>query len=709
MFLRKIFIFVFLFIVGFLSGEIMNVRLCSGPLIFENNTPVIQGFNKLQIPGTPILPAKSVILAFPSDSRIVSVDVSYDPSEMLKSGGLSISPPHLPLSSNEKIKKEALTRWQRNKNFLESFKGTFPTKPIYYSKVSYFRNIPSIKISYFPLLYLKDKLFFYPATYITIHYTREDTNNSIPNWVDKDASKIFSNWNEVKNYYTINAREDSFDYVILTKDNLFPAFDSLVIWKNSIGFHAKLVSIDSVIIQYPGTDVADKIRNFLIDKYDSWGIRYLLIGGNLNMIPMKICYPDTEHNYDTPTDYYFAELTDDWDSDGDDFYGEYGQDSIGFIPEVIVGRFPYNDTDTLSSIVRKTINFEKDTGSWKSRALLLGAFANFENENSTGWPRCDGAVLMETIKDSLLSGWTYARMYEEAGLCPSIYPHEYALTEANVVGQWSTGNYGITSWFGHGSRYGAYRKWWEWDDGDSIPEDFEMEWDPFIYITDAQLLDDTHPSIVFSASCSNAAELENLARALIGHGASGIVAATSYGWYTPGWDDPSDGNIMSLNYYFFYYLIGDDERVGDALFSTKLYYFNYLYFPDPWAGDPEWTPQQNMLDYTLFGDPSLERKGVGVEEIITNHIYTSSLHFYPNPVSSQGYIEYSIPYDCNITISLFNVIGQKIRVLHKGKEKTGRHLVPLTKNNLSSGIYFIKIECENPKSKTTMTEKVVVF
>ncbi len=709
MFLRKVFITLFLLTAISLSGEVISLRLTSGSVSFIDNSPVIEGFNKLQIPGTPVLPAKSTLLALPPGSRVISVDISYGLPELLEMRELSISPPYLPLSSKEKVRAEAIKRWERNNRFLESTKEAFPSKPVFYSKMSHFRNIPFIRISYFPLLYSQDKLFFYPSSYVTIHYTREEADNSISSWVNEDALTFFSNWNEINGYYKTYTREDSFDYVILTKDSLFSAFDSLVDWKNSIGFNTKLVSVDSVIAQYPGTDNADRIRNFLLDKYIPWGIHYLLIGGNVDMIPIKVCYPDTEHLFDTPTDYYFAELTDDWDSDGDGFYGEYGQDSIGFVPEVIVGRFPYNRSDTLSSIAKKTVRFEKDTGNWKKRALLLAAFSNFANEDSTGWPECDGAVLMEVMKDSLLAGWEYTRMYEEAGLCPSIYPHEYALTEANVVAEWSVGNYAVTNWSGHGSPGGAYRKWWAWDDGDSIPESFEIEWAPFIYITDAQLLDDTHPSIVFCESCSNAGGDDNIARSLIGNGASGTVAATTYGWYIPGWEGPSDGGCMSLDYYFYYYLIGEGKRVGDALFDAKVYYFTYLYFPDPWAGDPEWSPQQNLLGFTLFGDPSLVREGVGIEENPIHQVEISKFHIYPNPMHLQGEIEYSLPFDCNVKISLYNVTGQKIETLYKGKEKVGFHKIPFNKGNFSSGIYFIKMEIEGKNVKKTMREKIILF
>jgi len=701
------YVIIFLLVNFSLEAGVIDVPLSVGQLTSTSETLYLEGFNKLRIPGAPILPAKSYLFALPPGSKVLTVKVFPGKQKLLRSMKPDITPPSLPLSFDAKIIDEAISKWQRNKELLSTLTGTFPAKPVFYSKTSYFRNIPFIRIVYFPVLYENKQFYYYPSCNVKIYYEGKSTTNaSVPEWTYKRASQFFSNWESVKHFYNVTLQADSFDYVILTKDTVFAAFDSLVNWKNSIGYHTKLVSVDSVIAQYPGSDTPDKIRNFLVDKYIPWGIHYLLIGGNIDLIPMKICYPDSEHNYDTPTDYYYAELTDDWDSDGDGYYGEYGQDSIGFLPEVIVGRFPFNDFNRLNSVVRKTINFEKDTGNWKENALLLGAFSNFENEDNTGWPSCDGAVLMETIKDSLLSGWTYTRMYEKEGLAPSQYQCEYPLTRNNVVSVWSDGQYSIVPWFGHGSAGGAYRKWWDNDDGDSIPEAGEMSWAPFMYITDAQSLDDMYPSIVFAASCDNAEGDSNIARELIGNGASGVIAATRYGWYTPGWSKPSDGDLASLNYYFYYYLVSQDEKLGDALFDDKVYYFNNLYFPDPWAGDPDWSPQQNLLDYTLFGDPSLVREGVGIKENgQATKLPSFKFLILPNVINSYGLIKFSLPFNGSVNITLYNIAGQRIRVVYKGYKQRGSYQVPFNNKHLSKGIYFVKMKFGG----VTKKRKVILF
>ena len=707
MLVKRIFIILFLTI-NIIAGGVIHKRITAGPVTFDGDTPIIEGFNKLQIPGTPILPAKSVLMALPPGAEILSVEIDHSQPRTIAKSALTIAPPSLPLCLEENIVEQAVKQYNDNIKHMAVYDHPFPSSPVFCSKLSHFRNIPFLRITFFPLIYEQGSLNYYSEADIDIYYKLRPADNNIAEWVDENA-RIFENWYIMRDYYNVGLQQDSFDYVIITRGYLFSAFDSLVDWKNSIGFSMKLMDYDTIIAQYPGAQAPDKIRNFLIDKYDTWGIQYLLIAGNVDMIPMKICYPDPGHDYDTPTDYYYAELTDDWDTDNDGYYGEYEDDSIGFVPEIIVGRYPYNDAATLSSIVLKTLDFERDTGSWKDRALLLAAFSNFENEDNSGWPACDGAALMEYMKDSLLSGWSYTRLYEEAGLCPSSYPHEQPLTHGNVITEWQTGNYAITNWSGHGNPSGTYRKYWAFDDGDSIPENFEMEWETFIDMYDPPSLDNEHPSIVFSASCSNAGGNDNLARELIANGASGIVAATSYGWYTPGWEDPSTGNIMSLDYYFYHYLIADGQRVGDALFDAKMYYFNYLYFPDPWAGDPEWTPQQNMLDYNLFGDPSLVREGVGIEEKVVCSNPVPVVNFYPNPIRSEGFIDFVLSFDSEVLISLYNSVGQKINTVYAGKTEAGYHKIKFTSKGLRNGVYFLKMEDTDNGKYLSRVQKIVIL
>jgi hypothetical protein len=584
-------------------------------------------FGNLLIPGEPMLPARTFMIAVPPEARVVSVNISG--AEVISLPGkyqIRPAPAVLPSDDRQEIIREKRSEWQRNYEAAYSSDAAYPGFVGRYQGAGGLRKYNFVRVAYFPFSYRPQsgRLFFTPYVTVSIDYDLVTSLNQkfyrdmSDTKGDQHASQLLANYSQARGWYnTLQLSEtpkQSYDYLIITTDALLNAVNSLVNWKDSIGYTVNVVTTTWIQNNYTGTDLQQKIRNFLIDKYLEWGTEYLLLVGDNTTIPMRRCYPNpSDHSsgsdYSPPTDYYYAELTSNWDSDGDGFYGEYGQDSIDFVSELAVGRIPYSDSASVSSICRKLINFEKDSSSWKNNALLLGAMSNYANEDETGLPRTDGAVLMEEMISDMLTGWNYTTMYEKEGTDSSAYSCDYPLNWTNVMDNWSANDYGVVNWWAHGSYDAAWRKWWGGDyNSNGIPDGSEMYWDTFIQNSDATSLDDGHSAIIFSCSCDNAwPERANLAKTLLKNGSAGIVGATRISWYNENWEDELSGGNASMDYYFFYYLIHEEEKVGDALFSARIFFFNNLFWS---LNDPDWTPQANMLDFCLYGDPALVREGI---------------------------------------------------------------------------------------------------
>jgi hypothetical protein len=584
----------------------------------------MDGFNKLSIPGKPTLLARTFVIALPPGAKVSSVNITGTASvELPDSYKILPAPPALPMDNREDMVKKCLEEWEKTYQEVYSSDDIYPEKVGEYLGVGGLRKYTFVRVAFFPFGYKprSGKLLFYPSATVSVDYSlppideqrRRELDRLLSDEIMEDlASHLILNYPQTKEWYIPQRTMEKslnlvYNYVIITTDALTQAVSALVNWKVMQGYKVNVVSTTWIESNYSGTDLQEKIRNFLIDKYVEWGIEYVLLVGNIDVIPMRHCYPDpsnhgVDEDYCPPTDYYYADLTGSWDSDGDGYYGEYGEDAVDFIPEVYVGRIPYSDAVTVDSICHKLVNFEKDTSSWKNNALLLGAMSNYQNEDYSGMDRTDGASLMELMISYILSSWSYTRMYEKAGLSPSGYACDFPLTASNVVSNWSSHGYGIVNWWAHGSPDVAWRKWWSSDDGDGVPESNEMAWAAFFSNLDVKDLGDSYPSIVFSCSCDNAwPEVDNLARRLLKQGSAGIVASTRISWYTIGWASWGGGNA-SIDYQFFYYMINNDEKVGKALFDSKIYYLNNYF----WWG---WESQENMFDFCLYGDPSLIREG----------------------------------------------------------------------------------------------------
>ena len=68
---------------------------------------------------------------------------------------------------------------------------------------------------------------------------------------------------------------------------------------------------------------------------------------------------------------------------------------------------------------------------------------------------------------------------------------------------------------------------------------------------------------------------------------------------------------------------------------------------------------------------------------------------YPNPFNRSTTFTYQIPIDDYIEIKLFNLQGRLVKTLESGFKTAGRYKVGLAAPNLSSGIFFYRLETAN--------------
>jgi subtilisin-like proprotein convertase family protein len=455
---------------------------------------------------------------------------------------------------------------------------------------------------------------------------------------DSDAASLLVNYGDTSLGSAAAAAADqpaasdtTASYVIITTSAIQTNSTKLadfVTHKQALGFTV-LVATESTWGGGTGDAAAENIRNWLKNNYASLGIQYVLLVGNPNPssgdVPMKECYTvyNSSSDYlDAPTDYYYGDLTSNWDTDADGLYGEYAADlgSTKPLPEVTVGRIPvYNAAySTLDSILTKTINYESESDiAWRENILLPMAVLNYANEDGGNVPATDGVALAQHIQNDIATpnGYGTYTMFEQAGLDPVTTTCNAALTKANLISAWTASTYGIVDWQGHGNSTGAYRKYWAADsDSDGIPDGSEMSGPDFMSSGDVSSLNNGRPSVVMQVSCTNG-EPEtstNLGYSLLKNGAIGTYSGTRVTWYFYGGFGPS---MNSDNASFAYYLTR--QLVQNT--STSL------------GGSLEWCREnltcgdaglwQNTLDFNLYGDPSVTPFKVVVPTKITGTVY----------------------------------------------------------------------------------------
>ncbi len=69
-----------------------------------------------------------------------------------------------------------------------------------------------------------------------------------------------------------------------------------------------------------------------------------------------------------------------------------------------------------------------------------------------------------------------------------------------------------------------------------------------------------------------------------------------------------------------------------------------------------------------------------------------SIQNYPNPFNAKTTISYSLPQGGPVTLSIYNIMGQKVATLVDGIEDAGEHRVVWNAKDVSSGVYFGRME-----------------
>jgi len=110
-----------------------------------------------------------------------------------------------------------------------------------------------------------------------------------------------------------------------------------------------------------------------------------------------------------------------------------------------------------------------------------------------------------------------------------------------------------------------------------------------------------------------------------------------------------------------------------------------------------------------WGDPSLKLKfdpTVSVSEteneIPNNYVLHSN---YPNPFNASTTIKYQIPFQSNVTLKLYDILGREVSILVDEQKPAGRYEARFTDNNLTSGIYFYTLRAGN----YTQTKKMILL
>jgi hypothetical protein len=139
-----------------------------------------------------------------------------------------------------------------------------------------------------------------------------------------------------------------------------------------------------------------------------------------------------------------------------------------------------------------------------------------------------------------------------------------------------------------------------------------------------------------------------------------------------------------------YYLTADSGLIGywrfDALEDLGV------------NGDGE----DDVRDFSIYGNHADLENGAllvpsqalvsaeSIDNIIPENFYLSQN--YPNPFNPATIIRYSVPQRSNVTLKVYNVLGNEIVILVSEEKDRGVYIVRFDASNLASGMYLYRLQ-----------------
>jgi len=519
--------------------------------------------------GNPVLPIKNILIALPSGMKATQIRILSTQEQPIQ-GTYTIFPTQRPQPVGGT--PDVIPFAPLNKATYTSLLP-YPSQLVSLGAQTDLAGQGMIEITVFPLHYipLQKKLTLIQSISIIIEGTAGYVcGDYLPQTISENGYTTYEQMikDMVINPENVELRTSTnpqpmgvgpgdYDYVIITQDSWISEFQPLADWKTRKGIPANIVTTTWIYNNggYSGSDV-NKIRAFVQDVYTNWGTTFVLLGGDVVVVP---CHYKTFSSVDldpVPNDAYYA----DFDAD--------------YVCEVNVGRAsvtgPGNGTGQIGNFIYKVLTYE--TNPPLTNYTKKAGFFGFDLDSWTQAEQCK-----INIKNAYIStSWTVTTVYDSNG----------GNHRTNVINALNAGQH-IVNHADHSNN-------------DCMGTGYiNHNW--LIYSSDMDALTNGNKqTILYSIGCDPAAYdvsnciAEHFVRNSNGGGIA-FIGNSRYGWYQYGTYD-----TLSMGY---------DVHFFKSLFQENLYNLGVA-FSDHKNDGYQDNPGDDYYKYiftelTLLGDPEL--------------------------------------------------------------------------------------------------------
>jgi hypothetical protein len=341
---------------AFSATDIVSVEYTFEQTVNGCSNTLVKDTQLQEIPGEPVIPYKVASILLPQNAQVKDVKVKHGTPIVQKGFDLPWGQPPCTYSDTP-------VTVGRNEEIYNS-DSDYPGNLLNVVSVESFRGFQILLVNLYPVQYLpkSQTVKFYETMTVEVQFGKE-TKNKLYRGLPDDKQDVL---NMVDNPEVVETYEDNpsplatEEYIIITDDTMQSTFQMLANYKANYVNGATVYTVSWITSNYSGIDNAEKVRNFIIDKYTNNGLKYVLLGGDVAAVPYRGFYVSTGGYTDSDmlADMYFGHLDGSHNSDGDGYWGET-TDGVDFGAEVAVGRAPCQSTTEAQNFVNKVIAYEQ--------------------------------------------------------------------------------------------------------------------------------------------------------------------------------------------------------------------------------------------------------------------------------------------------------------------------------------------------------------
>ncbi|MBN1338734.1 MAG: T9SS type A sorting domain-containing protein [Bacteroidales bacterium] len=345
---------------------------------FENT--VNTGF-----PGEPSLPYLAVKLLLPPGERAESIEIICESPTVMAGTWLLY-----PVQASRPLSAGQSGAFLFNRDIYQSA-AAYPSKQNGHLTTGYLNGYSVAMTTITPVSYhpAGGQVSWYGK--ITVKLTTKPDSEAVRtmenlSWAH-GISGFVENPEMISLYPSPDQTADDYQLLIITPSQYENSFQGIIDLYYSRGIKTEVKSRESIVTEMPGQDVQEKIRNYIIQEYQTHNIEFVLLGGDVEHIPYRgfYCYVQSGSGYedsDIPADLYYCSLDGNWNNDNDNRWGEPGEDDL--LPEIGLARMPFSNSTDLSSMIQKSLSYQDNPVTGELRDPLLAGEHLYDNPPTWG-------------------------------------------------------------------------------------------------------------------------------------------------------------------------------------------------------------------------------------------------------------------------------------------------------------------------------------